>query len=123
MLVHMIEEYARHCGHADLIRERIDSFGIGAALELDVRIDTACPVCGKEHAHAWSERHTETDGQIVDAVTLWELAQPRYGDRLRQDYVPRDRRGPAAPGHQRHYRPARPGRRWDRTTGGFVREK
>ena len=24
MLVHMIEEYARHCGHADLIRERID---------------------------------------------------------------------------------------------------
>ncbi len=22
--VHMIEEYARHCGHADLIRERID---------------------------------------------------------------------------------------------------
>jgi uncharacterized damage-inducible protein DinB len=24
VLVHMIEEYARHCGHADLIRERID---------------------------------------------------------------------------------------------------
>lgn len=24
LLVHMIEEYARHCGHADLIRERID---------------------------------------------------------------------------------------------------
>jgi uncharacterized damage-inducible protein DinB len=24
ILVHMIEEYARHCGHADLIRERID---------------------------------------------------------------------------------------------------
>jgi uncharacterized damage-inducible protein DinB len=24
MYVHMIEEYARHCGHADLIRERID---------------------------------------------------------------------------------------------------
>lgn len=23
-LVHMIEEYARHCGHADLLRERID---------------------------------------------------------------------------------------------------
>ena len=22
--VHMIEEYARHCGHADLLRERID---------------------------------------------------------------------------------------------------
>lgn len=22
--VHMVEEYARHCGHADLIRERID---------------------------------------------------------------------------------------------------
>ncbi|HEU5008533.1 MAG TPA: DUF664 domain-containing protein [Jatrophihabitantaceae bacterium] len=24
MLVHMIEEYARHCGHADFLRERID---------------------------------------------------------------------------------------------------
>jgi len=24
VLVHMIEEYARHCGHGDLIRERID---------------------------------------------------------------------------------------------------
>ena len=24
VLVHMIEEYARHCGHANLLRERID---------------------------------------------------------------------------------------------------
>ena len=24
ILVHMIEEYARHLGHADLLRERID---------------------------------------------------------------------------------------------------
>jgi hypothetical protein len=24
VLTHMIEEYARHCGHADLLRERID---------------------------------------------------------------------------------------------------
>ena len=24
VLVHMVEEYARHNGHADLIRERID---------------------------------------------------------------------------------------------------
>jgi hypothetical protein len=24
ILVHMIEEYARHCGHADILRERID---------------------------------------------------------------------------------------------------
>jgi uncharacterized damage-inducible protein DinB len=24
ILVHMIDEYARHCGHADLLRERID---------------------------------------------------------------------------------------------------
>ncbi len=24
VLLHMIEEYARHCGHADLIRERVD---------------------------------------------------------------------------------------------------
>jgi uncharacterized damage-inducible protein DinB len=24
VVVHMIEEYARHCGHADLLRERVD---------------------------------------------------------------------------------------------------
>ncbi len=24
LIVHMIEEYARHCGHADLLREAID---------------------------------------------------------------------------------------------------
>jgi hypothetical protein len=24
LLVHMIQEYARHCGHADLLRESID---------------------------------------------------------------------------------------------------
>ena len=24
ILVHLIEEYARHCGHADLLRERVD---------------------------------------------------------------------------------------------------
>ena len=24
ILVHLIEEYARHCGHADLLRESID---------------------------------------------------------------------------------------------------
>jgi hypothetical protein len=24
VLIHMVEEYARHCGHADLLREAID---------------------------------------------------------------------------------------------------
>lgn len=24
LVVHMIEEYARHCGHADLLWERVD---------------------------------------------------------------------------------------------------
>ena len=24
ILIHMVEEYARHCGHADLLRECID---------------------------------------------------------------------------------------------------
>ncbi|MYR61081.1 DUF664 domain-containing protein, partial [Streptomyces sp. SID625] len=24
LMVHRIEEYARHCGHADLLRERVD---------------------------------------------------------------------------------------------------
>lgn len=24
ILIHMIEEYARHCGHADFLRERLD---------------------------------------------------------------------------------------------------
>ena len=28
IMIHMIEEYARHCGHADLIRERLDA-GLG----------------------------------------------------------------------------------------------
>ncbi|WP_340539887.1 DinB family protein [Nocardioides sp. GXZ039] len=31
VLVHLVEEYARHCGHADLLRERIDGrTGIGS---------------------------------------------------------------------------------------------
>jgi len=29
IMVHMIEEYARHCGHADLIRESIDGNTVG----------------------------------------------------------------------------------------------
>jgi uncharacterized damage-inducible protein DinB len=29
ILIHMIEEYARHCGHADLIRESIDGDIVG----------------------------------------------------------------------------------------------
>ena len=29
IMIHMIEEYARHCGHADLLRERIDG-AVGA---------------------------------------------------------------------------------------------
>jgi uncharacterized damage-inducible protein DinB len=29
ILIHMIEEYARHCGHADLIRESIDGDTLG----------------------------------------------------------------------------------------------
>ena len=35
MLVDMIEEYARHTGHADLIRESIDGLVGEASLELD----------------------------------------------------------------------------------------
>lgn len=112
-----------------------DSFGISAALDLDIRIDTNCPECGAaqsvvtgpatppdggqairfpwpaerwwddvvatcsrirmfcdaEHARAWSTRRTESDGRIVDAVTVWELARPWYGDRLRPDYTPHSR--------------------------------
>jgi len=29
IMVHMIEEYARHCGHADLLRETIDGVNDG----------------------------------------------------------------------------------------------
>ncbi|GAA1110948.1 hypothetical protein GCM10009663_60430 [Kitasatospora arboriphila] len=26
LMVHRVEEYARHCGHADLLRERVDGW-------------------------------------------------------------------------------------------------
>jgi Protein of unknown function (DUF664) len=31
VLIHMVEEYARHNGHADLLRERIDDVAHGEA--------------------------------------------------------------------------------------------
>ncbi len=37
---HMIGEYARHCGHADLIRERVDGrTGFDLLLDLDPDLD------------------------------------------------------------------------------------
>lgn len=107
-----------------------DSFGISAALRLDVRIDTACPYCGthisfhtgqqtappeglavrfprpakhwwddvvgtctmirmfcnEEHAAKWTATNAPGTGYIADAVTVWRLAQPWYGDRLDPEF-------------------------------------
>lgn len=112
-----------------------DSFGISAALHLDVRIDTACPHCGahlsyhagpdtpppaglavrfpkpaaqwwddvvatctairtfcdRDHAEQWTNQHAPDSGYIADAVTVWRLAQPWYGDRLDPDFTPHTR--------------------------------
>ena len=40
ILVRMIEEYARHCGHADLLRERID--GRSRSVRVSVRHSSPC---------------------------------------------------------------------------------
>ena len=42
LLVHMIEEYARHNGHADLLRERIDG-RVGQYAPCDTRIRRPLP--------------------------------------------------------------------------------
>lgn len=112
-----------------------DSFGISAALKLDVRIDTACPHCGaqisvssgpdqapdaalavrfprpaaewwndvvgtctlirmfcnREHAEAWTAEHDPGNGYISDAVTVWRLAAPWYGDRVDPRFTPHTR--------------------------------
>lgn len=112
-----------------------DSFGISAALNLDVRIDTACPHCGnhlsynagpntpppeklavrfprpaaqwwpdvvatctmirtfcnREHAQQWTQENAPDAGYIADAPSVWQLAQPWYGDRLQPDFEPHSR--------------------------------
>jgi hypothetical protein len=113
-----------------------DSFGISAALGIDVRIDTVCPQCARAivvvagpstppssdgvavrfprpavewwndvvgtctmirmfctraHAEEWSALQAETEFFIADAVTVWRLAQPWYGDRVREDFQPHSR--------------------------------
>lgn len=112
-----------------------DSFGISAALGLDVLIDTACPACGhrlrvaagpdrapdgdmavwfprpaanwwddvvatctsirlccdEDHARSWAAATGQRDGQVAAAGTVWKLAQPWYGDRLREDFAPHSR--------------------------------
>ena len=112
-----------------------DSFGISAALNLDVLIDTACPDCGaqlrvpagpsrapdadlavwfplpaarwwddvvrtctsirlccdQDHARRWAAATGQSDGQVAAAGSVWRLAQPWYGDRLREDFAPHTR--------------------------------
>lgn len=112
-----------------------DSFGISAALGLDVQIDTACPQCGArisfasgpgtpppaelavrfprpavqwwddvvatctmirmfcntDHAERWTLDHAPETGYIADAVTVWRLAGPWYGDRVHPDFQPHTR--------------------------------
>jgi hypothetical protein len=112
-----------------------DSFGISAALSLEVRIDTSCPQCGSHlslrvgpstpppavlavrfpkpaahwwddvvgtctmirmfcdsaHAQEWTSDNAPATGYITDAVTVWRLAAPWYGDRLAEDFHPHSR--------------------------------
>lgn len=112
-----------------------DSFGISAALNLDVQIATACPHCGahisfdsgpstpppadlavrfprpaaqwwddvvatctmirmfctRDHAEQWTTEHAPGAGYIADAVTVWRLAGPWYGDRVHPDFQPHTR--------------------------------
>lgn len=112
-----------------------DSFGISAALALEVRIDTACPHCGThlsydagpdtappaelavrfprpaeewwtnviatctmirtfcshDHAQRWTADHAPGTGYIAAATSVWQLANPWYGDRLDPDFQPHTR--------------------------------
>ena len=112
-----------------------DSFGISAALGIDVRIDSACPHCGAQlsidagpempppdgpvvrfprpardwwndvvgtctmirmfcdrgHAKRWTDENAPGHGCIADALAVWRLAQPWYGDRLAPDFQPHGR--------------------------------
>jgi len=107
-----------------------DSFGISAALDLDVRVDTTCPhcaaplsvatgpgtpppeqlvvrfprpapewwddvvatcssirmFCSRDHADRWTAAHAPGRGQVVPAVTVWDLALAWYADRLAPDF-------------------------------------
>ncbi|KAK7529665.1 uncharacterized protein J3D65DRAFT_672591 [Phyllosticta citribraziliensis] len=80
-----------------------DTFGISAALQLDVRIDTACLFCvaahisvetgpatpppeqlavrfprpaAEEHAEWWTRDHASSTGYISPARAVWKLAGP-----------------------------------------------
>ncbi|GII89903.1 alkylmercury lyase family protein [Sinosporangium siamense] len=110
-----------------------DSFGISAALKIDVTVDTRCPgcttplrldvgphqqpepdliahipkpaaqwwddvvdtcnkirlFCSTEHLKLWASQTDTPVGQAIPATTLWQLAQPWYGDRLNSGYRPR----------------------------------
>ncbi|SDG16470.1 Alkylmercury lyase [Sinosporangium album] len=110
-----------------------DSFGISAALKIDVSVETRCPgchtplrmdvgphqppepeltvhiplpasqwwddvlltcsnirmFCSEEHLAAWADRTDRPIGRALAATTLWNLAQPWYGDRLDTGYRPR----------------------------------
>lgn len=47
--------------------------------------------CTRAHAEEWSALQAETEFFIADAVTVWRLAQPWYGDRVREDFQPHSR--------------------------------
>ena len=62
--VHMIEEYARHNGHADLLRERIDG-----ATSVFVEVDVEPPATGPELHHALSALSVAT--RMAFAMARW----------------------------------------------------
>lgn len=47
--------------------------------------------CSHDHAAEWIGRTAATGGVVVPAATMWALARPWYGDRLRADFQPHSR--------------------------------
>ncbi|WP_257879659.1 alkylmercury lyase family protein [Kocuria flava] len=47
--------------------------------------------CTQDHAERWTVEHAPATGYIADALTVWDLAQAWYGDRLDPDFIPHTR--------------------------------
>lgn len=47
--------------------------------------------CNTDHAKRWTLDHAPDSGYIADAVTVWRLAGPWYGDRVHPDFQPHTR--------------------------------
>jgi hypothetical protein len=78
-LVHLIEEYARHLGHADILREQIDG---RIACETSVRNALTCRCPAYSHADVrmvrWGHIHDQTasgPGLNTNLTGIWSLTK------------------------------------------------